>query len=228
MTSEAEKMTRGHCPTCAADRRAIVRGQHVEEWDYQEIGIDGSSITSILECAGCGAIYFQKYVTSSEDNEDGPSLQHWPIPARRKRPEWVTGFASFRLDGLLLQILKEIYAALDNDLRILAAVGMRTCLERAMTLLDIPDETFAERLKRMVVAHHIGESQRASLEILTEAGNAAAHRSWQPGHRELRVLMDVLEPFIQYAFVVKAEAAALRAKVPKRGQPPEKQADGRR
>jgi hypothetical protein len=42
----------------------------------------------------------------------------------------------------------------------------------------------------------IGRSERETLEILTDAGGAAAHRGWKPTVKQLDTLMTVGEQFL--------------------------------
>ncbi|WP_372623061.1 DUF4145 domain-containing protein [Falsiroseomonas sp.] len=208
---------KGHCPQCGANRRANVRGFFKTEFDDENSPHWEHCEYRILECKGCDAVYFQRIIASYEDNEEGASVEHWPIPKRRERPSWLNDFFFVgEIDQDFLEILEEIYSALDNNLRSLAAIGIRTALDRAMTLIGIPDGPFVVRLKALQAGQHIGESQRAALEALTEAGSAAAHRGWKPSFRYLRTMMDILEPFLHHEFVVKAEAERLRGHVPAR------------
>jgi Domain of unknown function (DUF4145) len=63
---------------------------------------------------------------------------------------------------------------------VLAAIGLRTAFDRASELLGIdPNKTFAGKLSQLVVDGHIGSTEKASLDVLTDAGGAAAHRGWK-------------------------------------------------
>jgi hypothetical protein len=81
------------------------------------------------------------------------------------------------LDADLYSLLKETYNALDVDARVLSATGARTIFDRASELLKIdPALTFMEKLDELQKKGHISSSERAQLDILTDAGGAAAHR----------------------------------------------------
>ena len=54
---------------------------------------------------------------------------------------------------------------------------MRTAFDRASELLGVnPAKTFAEKLTDLVSRGHIGSSEKDTLDTLTDAGSAAAHR----------------------------------------------------
>jgi hypothetical protein len=59
---------------------------------------------------------------------------------------------------------------------------------------------------------HISASERASLDILTNAGAAAAHRGWKPTPPRLDLLMSIVETFIHRKFILELEAKRLKAK----------------
>jgi hypothetical protein len=115
----------------------------------------------------------------------------------------------------LRDILDEAYTALENELRVLAAIGMRTGFDRAIELLEIdPVLGFAEKLKVLMSIGAIGQDEHDALSVLTEAGNAAAHRGWKPDQRELENMVSVLENFIYRTFVLKGAMTRLKARIP--------------
>jgi len=56
----------------------------------------------------------------------------------------------------------------------------------------------------------VGVSERQHLEVLTEAGSAAAHRGWRPEIEELNTLMTILEQFLYRSFLIDAELRKLK------------------
>ena len=166
----------GGCPTCKERRNAIVLYEHndtdMEEWT---VTVEGNA-HRILQCAGCDTVYFQHEYLSVDydepfyqDNEDlhVPSFQElandadefhsegreivrsvidWPPTMEQSpRPDW-----SKLSDKALIKHLNSIYVALDNDLRVLAAIGMRVVFDRVSELLDIdPSKSFAKKLNQL-------------------------------------------------------------------------------
>ena len=155
------------------------------------------------------------------------TIKSWPARFKRTRPEWLD-----RLSGLLKSerssdleaCLTQVYEALDHDLNILAAIGIRTTFDVASEMLGVDsDLQFQRKLDSMDKQGIITPSQRDDFEVLINAGNASAHRGWNPDFKDLDPLVDSLEHFIADKFVTpelrkKAadDVAKVGAKVPKR------------
>ena len=141
----------------------------------------------ILECCGCERIYFRRDYWFSEWDTQGehpitgePTLElgvqtnYWSAPVTRKRPTWLGSVAD--ADRVLGNLLDEMYSALDNDLRVLAAIAARTIFDRASELLGIdPAGTFKEKLNSLGANGKISIDEESTLEILVDAGSAASH-----------------------------------------------------
>jgi len=74
---------------------------------------------------------------------------------------------------------------------------------------------FAEKLSELEAKGIIGADEKSNLDILTDAGSAAAHRGWKPSQNELDTMMNIIEPFIHRNFILKPQAESLRNNVPK-------------
>ena len=223
MASSAIKTeTKGHCPACGPDRHAQVVASHAVEWD--EHSVWGRVTYNVLRCGGCGEVYFQKVSENSEDtdyayDERGetvelpkPKYTYWPSPVRRPAPDWLYSLK----DDVLRNVLEEGYEALDADHRILAAIGARTALDRAMVLLGTTAGSFAGKLEELVSRKMIGNHEKEILGVLTDAGSASAHRGWRPTSEHLSTIMDGTENFLHRTFILGKAARAMRRQVPAR------------
>jgi hypothetical protein len=180
----------------------------------------------ILECCGCGRVYFRRDYWFSEwevvvDNpytgqpeiEGGVETTYWPAPAQRKAPEWIGKIE--KADKTLGNLLTEMYTALNSDLLVLAAIGARTAFDRSSELLQVePTLPFAKKLDELVAIGKIGKDERGTLEILVDAGSAAAHRAWVPKAKELNTMMVIVEAFLYRAFILDDRLQKLKAAVP--------------
>jgi hypothetical protein len=180
----------------------------------------------ILECCGCERIYFRRDYWFSEwenfgqnpytgelQREGGVETTYWPAPVTRKAPEWVKSIEE--ADQTLGDLLSEMYAALNNDLRVLAAIGARTTFDRSSEILGIDAKwRFECKLKELVTIGKIGNDEREILNVLVDAGSAAAHRAWRPTPKELNTMMDIVEAFLYRAFVLGDGIQKLKAAVP--------------
>jgi hypothetical protein len=236
--AKPEKTVRkAECPVCHGIRNCEVRGRHDVPHEDDESGFWGNTTWYILECRGCEHVFVQTASTNSEDmdywyEQDGSTggayretLTYWPALSKRQRPEWMTeyGIGVDDVDGLN-SALRELYGALDNDLGMLAAIGIRTCFDIASELLNIdPALSFAQKLDALVDAKHIRQVDRQRLETAVEVGNATAHRGWRPKPSDLDTMATVLEEFIFDTFVqphrrrkLDDDAAKVRGNVPQK------------
>lgn len=178
----------------------------------------------VLRCGGCQQISFRKRFVFSEWQSFAPNEPvvsedtYYPPRESRKRPEWMR-----MLPEGLQEVLGEVYAALQNGSRFLAAVGARTALD--IVLVDkVGDKgTFKAKLRALQDAGHVSNHEREMLEILTDAGNASAHRGFRPEEADLITVMDILEGVLEKLYVAPARqqdlakrANELKGKVPGR------------
>ena len=182
----------------------------------------------ILECCGCERIYFRRDywfsewdtigddpITGEPRLERGIETVYWPSPVRRQRPNWLEKIEESERD--LGKLLDEMYAALDNDLRVLAAIAARTVFDRASQLLGVdPAIGFKEKLDSLSADGRISFHEKEILQVLVDAGSAAAHRAWRPRVDELGTMVDVLESFLHRSFILGDGIAKLKASVPAR------------
>lgn len=213
---KTENKRNGLCQECSGWRTCEVLGLDSRNLYDDETCTEGSTIdTRLLKCRGCGTIFMQeaRYSIHSDDDDEDVKYKHWPEAEKRARPSWANSFNIEDADLLLL--LHETYAALNNELKVLTAVGIRTSFDRASELLGVdPAITFEEKLEQLYEEGKIGGNERQKLEVLVDAGSAAAHRGWKPNLNQLETLISILEHFIHQNLVLTAEADELRKKVP--------------
>ena len=227
VSEQTSAKLKAECPNCGPERTAHVLAEHdVERVLDEDHGIWQKVTSRILQCAGCEIVYYQEVGTFSEDYENefdangeyvvryNETIKYFPALSKRPEPNW---FSPFEFEGGLYGLLKETYNALNADARVLAAVGARTIFDRAAELLKVdPALSFAEKLERLEQLGHIGRNERTHLDILTDAGGAAAHRGWRPTPDQLDTVMSIVESFIHRAFILDPNARLLKKQIPKR------------
>jgi hypothetical protein len=225
VVKEEIKIAKGHCPKCGPGRSADIVGQHEESWYDDEAAMGGSIVYRIMRCRGCETPYFQTDETNSENyshrqNAYGEEeweldhkIDHWPSPTRREQPIWSVSISVSDRD--LGYLFEDIYGALNSDLRVPAAIAIRTALDRASQLLGIDaSKTFAQKLEDLEAAGKISGDEKMTLSALIDAGNAAAHRGWRPSLADLDTMMSLLEGFLHRNFVLGDLAKQLQSRVP--------------
>jgi hypothetical protein len=223
------------CAKCSGERNCDIKGEHKLTEDFDDVHYWTNWF--ILECRGCNHVFFMRSNANSDDliesRDDSGDRGYepverryfWPALSKREAPEWVESFFgnSRDYDNIYLA-LTELYVALNNDLMMLSAIGVRTCFDVAAILLKVDEHlTFASKVSKLTELGAIGIVDEDRLKILIDAGGASAHRGWIPNPDELTTQVDLLEHFLQNAFVLPAEkikldkkASALKAKVPPR------------
>jgi hypothetical protein len=61
----------------------------------------------------------------------------------------------------------------------------------------------------------ISAPEKERLEVLTDAGSAAAHRGWEPDPQQLEILASIMEHFVR-SFILKEDAGKLKQSIPPR------------
>jgi hypothetical protein len=226
------------CSICGGERNCDVFG------DFDNRGSDDymswSTHWYLMKCRGCDHVFVQLISTNSEDYDDhynddnGDHVSHYhetisyfPAQSKRARPDWLGLIRVEGKDaGTLTDTLNELYLALDSDLHVLASIGMRTSFDAASELLGIDANLpFQNKLQTLVDGGHIGQAEMSRLQVLVDVGNASAHRGWKAAPDELATMMDVLEHFLNEAFVsakkrqiLDRKAQNIRARVPPRAR----------
>ena len=225
--------TKFHCPNCNGLRSCDIHGEIKEEWRHDlddEFGNKsyGDVMHRLLMCRGCSTIFYHSQSKNTEVGEydSDPVTGHvvfipevinttYPAPESKTIPHWVSEL--FEKDNQLWIILNEMYRAYDYHLPILSAIGLRTAFDRATEVLGIePSLTFKDKLDELKNGDWIGETEREMLDVVTDAGGAAAHRGWAPKAEEVRQLITVLEGFLQRALLTSSEALKIKTNIPQK------------
>lgn len=144
------------------------------------------------------------------DEERLFNIYHYPSFGGSAVPEWTN-----ELPEELMKLLWEIYAAKKKGLNTLCAMGIRAVIEvfAVSKLGDIGG--FAKKLAKLRASGHVSDAQYNILSIITEAGNAAAHRGFSPTSDQVGACLEVLEAI--FFFEIKNnELRGLEAATPKR------------
>jgi Domain of unknown function (DUF4145) len=218
-----------HCPYCNGKRSCDTHGTICKNWYYEtpckSFSSDGGVIHSLLECRGCNTVFYE---TSSFDSENvdyrvdvmGETQCEYivekvtyPKPDAKIKPKWL--LSMYQVDDILHNILNEMYIACNNQCYVLAAIGLRTALDRATEVLKIdPAISFAEKLEALQRSGWIGDTEKEILSIVTDAGNAAAHRGWKPQGKDIADLVCAMEIFLQRAFITGKAPLAIKKIIP--------------
>jgi hypothetical protein len=174
--------------------------------------------SALIECCGCGRIstaYQRRNTDDGSVDED-----FYPAPITRREPPWVLGLIVGFFHGedktAIGAILSEVYQAVANGQRRLAAMGIRAALEQVMIATVGDLDTFNKKLDAFQNAGYISLLQRDALRATLDVGDAAMHRGHLPSDQDLNLALDIVEGVFAPIFAHKDEAQKLGDAVPPR------------
>lgn len=226
-----DRPVKEHCPKCDGERICDVYGHVYVPWSwedkYNRHSMSGGVDHSLLQCRGCETVFYLRDSWNDEDYDqwydaNGETQTEairtkitYPKTDSKIRPVWLEAIG--KIDSQLREILDEVYQARDSEAFILTAVGLRTAFDRGTEVLGIdPAKTFAEKLADLQDGGWIGSTEHDILRVITDAGNAAAHRGWAPDSKEIAQLLYAMEVFLQRAFIVGKKALSIKGSIPQK------------
>ncbi len=170
-----------------------------EEW---------SNNHTMLQCRGCDDVSMRIDHWGSAYGETDPEF--YPPRTSRRFPSWL-----WELPADWCGLLREVHGALHADSRRLAMMGARTVIDLYLTEAVGNAGSFESRLGLLVSSGKLAPDDKATLKAALEAGNAAAHRGYNPRADDLDAVMDIVEHLLQ-GFVLKHSAVSLQKNTPPR------------
>jgi hypothetical protein len=212
--AKAGRVVPAPCSTCLGETRQSV----LFEASQSEELVDEQY--AMLECCGCRRVSMgYKRIWLYDGTAD---TDFYPAPISRRQPRWVldlvVGF--FGKDKEAIGgLLSEVYQAVANGQRRLAAMGIRAALEQVMiaTIGDL--RTFDDKLDAFQTAGYISLVQRDAMRATLNVGDAAMHRGHLPEDQDLELALDIVEGVFAPIFVHKDQAQKLSDAVPPRKRP---------
>lgn len=220
-------IVKAHCGVCHGEKNSWLRAEYTDKGGN---GADAWSETyQTVQCCGCDKLSVRREVWRSEwDEADfdeqgrpvtrrGAKVTYHPAQTVRAKPRWAEGLS----DEVLRDVLDESYLALNSGLRMLASVGARTLLDRSGNILvgDVKGG-FEGKLSALATAGLISQSDKEALDAVADAGNASAHRGYAPEAERLNHIFDIIENFLERAFILTPVAAEIRKTTPPRPKRP--------
>lgn len=218
------KQTKAHCSICGGERNHIVLCSEESSLSDPVSSICSDDKYEMLKCCGCSSIKLRHREWFSE-NCDGkgkivPRTRYYPPAIFRPYPRWIVDLmleVSID-DGNLHDLLTEIYVALHNDQRALAAMGIRALLENVMIEKVKDHGSFPANLKAFEANGYVSRIQRERLETIFEAGHAAMHRLYKPSKADLITLVDIAESIVESIYIHHSKVERLKKGIPPRVQ----------
>ena len=198
-----DKTMRIFCNTCKTPTRHNLVDLHEYHFGDSEIGhMEVWGTYSFWACAGCDTCVMEdRYVTEYSGGEEEsifhPRREHSYRPRKRftKLPK--------KLDALY----KEVVSALNEDLPILCAAGLRSLLEGLCAEQGIQGSNLQAKIDGMT--SHLPENIVKNLHAFRFMGNRAVHELEPPLQFELSVALDVIEDLLNFLYTLDYKASML-------------------
>ncbi|WSG99919.1 DUF4145 domain-containing protein [Rhizobium ruizarguesonis] len=222
-----QKTVKVDCNECGPARNANVRVSYSISGTDDD-GTSWADTWDILECCGCNSIsarrafWFSEHDTLSQAPdgrmlvERGVTETFYPGRTRRKRPAWTHKVS----EPVLGKLFDELYKALAADLLIVSSICARTLFDAASTIKVGDAGNFRQKIDALVAQGMMSAADKEAVEAMTDAGNASAHRGYEPSFEQLMHIVDIVEGFIERQFYYPEVAKSLRSATPhRRGNP---------
>lgn len=208
--------TKAHCNTCGGVRNHDILHSERTTWEDPEHPISGSDTYETLKCCGCENVKLRHTSWFSED--DSPTVNYFPAAIFRRNPAWFNELwhELSSEDEFVEQLLKEIYVALQHNLPSLAAMGVRSLLEKIMVSKTGDQGSFIQNIAEFERLGYVSRIQRERLEAILEAGHAAIHRTFKPRKNDVITLVDLTEHIVETVYLHESKVTDLKKRVPPR------------
>lgn len=202
-----------HCNKCGIETcHSLLFDKNVsEKFTVDGYDMSAGTINRLYQCCGCDSICYALCEWTSEC--DDRYFQYYPPRIIRKMPSWLE--KTNRIDNEVYWLFKEIYSALYQNSRRLATMGIRALFDFYIRMKVDDKGNFKEGIKELLNKKIITVDQKYIIEIAIDAGNASAHRSFNPDEETLECILDIIENLFQLEYL-KNSTKDIKNKIPKR------------
>lgn len=218
------QITQAYCNKCGHFTSHDIIGAEKQEEDCGGRGLLWYDLYEMLKCRGCGNATMRH--TSSNVGAQHPTIVYYPPEIARRAPLWVDKLI-YRVSvgkddpvpDHICALMSEVYTAVQNDSRRLAAMGIRAALESVMIEKVGDQRSFNANMDALQKAGYLSVRQALSLNSIFEAGHAAIHRAWEPTNDDIVTLLDIAENIVEVVYLHEHRVRDLDKNVPKRQRP---------
>ena len=181
--------------------------------------MEGLAKTKVLSCRGCKELSVREDIFEGsvpQDKEESPSYTTYTPPRLwHQPPKWLSDLEHYDPD--LKGLLDEVYSAThDKQIRLLS-MGVRSVLDRMMTLVLGNDVgNFKQQLSGMVKEGHFTARQAENIEVVIDAGSASTHRGFKPSCELLEEMVIVMEGLVREHYITGPMLQTAKVKIPRR------------
>jgi hypothetical protein len=172
----------------------------------------GETTFDLLQCMGCDSVTVVVHDRSFA-YEESQTTTFYPPRVFRRLPKWHDTLP----DDLGL-LLHQVYTSLRAGHGALALMGARAVVDMVLSDKVGDKGTFANKLEAMLEFGLVGARGKELLLAALDAGNAAAHRGFNPSTETVSEVMDIVENLLETTYRLDGLAERLKATTPRRSR----------
>lgn len=218
VANSMQKITQAHCNKCGhSTNHDIIAAEKQEDSEDKEKSINWCDLYEMLKCRGCDSVTM-RHTFGYEETD----IVYYPPAIPRRTPDWANDILSTLFPALrsipasVCALMREIYSAVQNDSRRLAAMGIRAALEQVMIDKVGDQGRFKDNVDALQEKGYLSTRQAFDLNSILDAGHATIHRGWEPTNDDIATLLDITESIIESVYLHENRVRALDKNVPKR------------
>ena len=211
-------VTTAHCNTCDGDRNHAILHRETISWREDESLVTGEEVFETLKCLGCDGVKLRSVSWNSENGHG--KVFYFPPAKFRRQPRWMLMLClELAPENIFVEeLLQEIYVAFYQGLLRLAAMGVRSLIEKIMISETGDHGSFNKNISAFERLGYVSNVQKTRLEAILEVGHATTHRTYSPTTDDIHTLLDVTEHIIEAVYVHGDKVAELKKNTPPRPQ----------
>jgi len=180
----------------------------------EEAGLWFISTYKTLQCSGCETICLLEEYLFSEDidpHTGEPELQIKIYPNPHKNREEIK--ETYYLPEKIRNVYKETVHALNQNLSILAGVGLRTIIEAICKDKKITKGFLKQKINALVKMGLMTNEEAKMLHLNRYIGNAATHDIIETPIDELKTGLDIIVATLQNTYILPRKAEAIKTRL---------------
>lgn len=196
------------CRKCRRQTKHLVLGSEIVSIDDPR-GLWVRHDYQIIKCKGCEDVSFRIVENFSENidyDEQGNATLVESITYYPCRLEGMVDFDVWALPDKARHIYEETKSAIENDLRVLAGMGIRALVETVCKELNLTDKTLKKKIDALVEKSIITPDSATYLHKIRLLGNKAAHESEAHSAEQLLLALRIVEHMLDGIYVIPKRA----------------------
>ena len=189
------------CKSCQIETNHLVLFEHEENGTHGEV-VDWRSRYQTVKCLGCDRVAFRELYEddSNYDHETGENDTVETIYPNPNEKKVIEGYEEF--PSKTAAIYCETIKALSGNMRLLAALGLRTIVESICIDKKIEGANLEVRINKLVETGLLSSKQAGFLHAQRYLGNTAAHEIKLPKANELYAAFDIVETMLKTIYIL--------------------------